>query len=182
LCKKTKRGGQCEAQSADFLCVPLENWSTLCYHTVGAFDCGRKIMGHVYADITLENCGDADLAQQGDIPPENVRKMKVNAMVDSGAMTLTINEEIAHQLGLRVRKRQEVVLADGSFRRCDYAGPVYVHFENRLACCLALVLPGADEVLLGVIPLEEMDVIIDPITQKLAVHPERPLMAQMKIK
>jgi hypothetical protein len=73
-------------------------------------------------------------------------------------------------------------LADGSFRKCDYAGPVFIHFENRIANCLALILPGADEVLLGVIPLEEMDVIIDPITQTLAVHPERPLMAQMKVK
>jgi hypothetical protein len=44
------------------------------------------------------------------------------------------------------------------------------------------VLPGADEILLGVIPLEEMDVIIDPVTQKLAVHPDRPLLAGMKVK
>jgi len=139
-------------------------------------------MGHVYADITLQNSVDAILAQQGDIPSENVRQIKVNAMVDSGAMTLTFNEEIAKQLGLRTQKRQEVVLADGSLRRCDYVGPVIIHFENRIACCLALVLPGADEVLLGVIPLEEMDVIIDPMTQKLAVHPDRPHMAQMKVK
>jgi len=139
-------------------------------------------MGHVYADITLENVFDATLAKHGNIPPEHVRRVEVRAMVDSGAMTLTINEDIAKQLGLDVQKRQEVVLADGSFRRCDYSGPVYIHFENRIACCLALVLPGADEVLLGVIPLEEMDVIIDPIDQKLKVHPDRPHMAQMKVK
>jgi clan AA aspartic protease len=139
-------------------------------------------MGHVYANITLENVLDATLAKHGNIPPENARRMEVRAMVDSGAMTLTINENIARQLGLEVRKQQEVVLADGSFRRCDYAGPVFIHFENRIACCLALILPGADEVLLGVIPLEEMDVIIDPIDQKLKVHPDRPLMAQMKVK
>ena len=139
-------------------------------------------MGHVYADITLLNAIDVGLAQRGDIPSESIRKMEVKAMVDSGAMTLTINEEIARQLGLEVKKRQEVVLADGSLRRCDYVGPVDIHFENRLACCPALVLPGADEVLLGVIPLEEMDVIIDPMTQKLAVHPDRPHMAQMKVK
>jgi len=139
-------------------------------------------MGHVYADITLLNAVDVVLAQQGDIPLESVRKMEVNAMVNSGAMTLTINEEIARQLGLRVQKQQEVVLADGSFRRCDYVGPIHIHFENRFAGGNALVLPGADEVLLGVIPLEEMDVIIDPIAQKLAVHPDRPHMAQMKVK
>ena len=139
-------------------------------------------MGHVFADITLENVFEATAAQNGLIAEEDVKKLSVKAMVDSGAMTLTINDNLAKQLNLKVQKRQEVVLADGSFRRCDYAGPVYIHFENRLACCLALVLPGADEVLLGVIPLEEMDVIIDPIDQKLKVHPDRPHMAQMKVK
>ena len=139
-------------------------------------------MGHVYADITLQNSVDAILAQQGDIPSENIRQMKVNAMVDSGAMSLTINEGIAKQLGLRVQEQIEVVLADGSYRKCDYVGPVNIRFDNRTACCRALVLPGADEILLGVIPLEEMDVIIDPATQRLAVHPDRPLRAQMKVK
>ena len=139
-------------------------------------------MGHVFADITLENVFEATAAQNGLIAEEDVKKLSVKAMVDSGAMTLTINDNLAKQLNLKVQKRQEVVLADGSFRRCDYAGPVYIHFENRLACCLALVLPSADEVLLGVIPLEEMDVIIDPIDQKLKVHPDRPHMAQMKVK
>jgi len=139
-------------------------------------------MGHVYADITLENCVDAILAQQGDIPLESVRRMGVNAMVDSGAMSLTFNETIAKQLGLRVQEQIEVTLADGSYRKCDYVGPVNVRFANRSACCRALVLPGADEVLLGVMPLEEMDVIIDPVSQQLAVHPDRPHRAQMKVK
>jgi len=139
-------------------------------------------MGHVYADITLLNPFDVIAAQRGYIAEANVKQLTVRAMVDSGAMTLTINEEIAKQLDLPVQKRQEVVLADGSIRRCDYVGPVHIHFENRFAGCHALVLPGADEVLLGVIPLEEMDVIIDPIDQKLKVHPDRPHMAQMKVK
>ena len=139
-------------------------------------------MGHVNADITLLNAVDVVLAKRGDMLQKDVRNVKVNAMVDSGAITLTINEEIAEQLGLEVQQRTEVVLADGSHRECDYVGPVHIYFENRIASCLALVLPGADEILLGVIPLEEMDVIIDPMTQKLAVHPDRPLMAQMKVK
>jgi clan AA aspartic protease len=117
-------------------------------------------MGHVYANITLLNSFDAISAQDGDIPFESVRKMEVRAMVDSGAMSLTISAEIAKQLGLKIREQIEVVLADGSCRKCDYAGPVDIRFENRFAGCYALVLPGADAVLLGVIPLEEMDVIL----------------------
>jgi clan AA aspartic protease len=142
----------------------------------------RKNVGHVYADITLENVFDVGLARRGDIPNENVRRMKVNALVDSGATMLIINEEIAKKLDLEVVKQTDVTLADGSLRKCDFVGPVNIHFENRLAGCYALVMPDADEVLLGVIPIEEMDVIIDPNTQKLAVHPDRPLMAGMKVK
>ena len=139
-------------------------------------------MGHVYADIVLENTLDIGFADEGYIPHEKVRRMKVNALVDSGARTLTINEEIAQRLGLKVRKQVDVTLADGSCRKCDFVGPVNVHFENRLSGCHALVLPGADEILLGVIPLEEMDVIIDPFSEKLVVHPDRPYHAGMKVK
>ena len=139
-------------------------------------------MGHVYADITLLNSFEVTAAKKGLMTEGDVKQLTVSAMVDSGAMTLTINEKIAKQLDLEVQRQQEVVLADGSLRRCDYVGPVNIHFENRFACCPALVLPGSDEVLLGVIPLEEMDVIIDPMTQKLAVHPDRPHRAQMKVK
>ena len=139
-------------------------------------------MGHVYADITLLNTFEVSAAKRGLIAEEDVKTLTAKALVDSGAMTLTINEAIAKQLDLEVQKRIEVTLADGSFRKCDIVGPVNIHFENRTACCRALVLPGADEVLLGVIPLEEMDVIIDPIDQKLKVHPDRPHMAQMKVK
>ena len=139
-------------------------------------------MGHVYANITLLNSVDALLAESGDIPFENVRKTEVKALVDSGAMTLTINEAISRQLALKVREQIEVTLADGSYRKCDIVGPVDIRFANRSAVCRALVLPGADEILLGVIPLEEMDVMIDPVSQQLVVHPDRPHRAQMKVK
>ena len=48
--------------------------------------------------------------------------------------------------------------------------------------CNALVLPGNNEVLLGAIPMEDMDVIIDPKKQTLEVNPEHPYFAQMKLK
>ena len=139
-------------------------------------------MGHVYANITLSNSVDAVLAKRGKLPNEGVRKVEVKALIDSGARTLTINEEIARTLDLEVRDRVDVMLADGSYRKCDYVGPVDIRFENRTASCRALVLPGADEILLGVLPLEEMDVIIDPLAEQLVVHPDRPDCAQMKVK
>ena len=139
-------------------------------------------MGLVYADITLVNSVDHVLAQEGSIPLENVRKMDVKALVDSGAITLTISDAIATQLNLKVQERIDVVLADGSHSKRDVVGPVDIRFKNRSTTCRALVLPQADEVLLGAIPLEGMDVIIDPLAEQLIVHPDRPYMAQMKVK
>ena len=139
-------------------------------------------MGIVYADITIENSVDAGLARQGDMPKENVRKMNIKSLVDTGALTLTINEEIASQLGLNVMDQTDVALADGTVRKCDFVGPVEIRFENRIASCPALVLPGADEVLLGAIPLEFMDVMIDPRLHRLVVHPLRPHTALLKCK
>ena len=139
-------------------------------------------MGHVYAHITLSNSFEVIAAKKGLIAECDVKKVTVNALIDSGAMTLTINEEIAEQLGLEVLEQTMVTLANGSRCKCDYAGPVHIYFENRTACCRAFVLPDADEVLLGVIPLEEMDVIIDPTIQQLVVHPDRPHGALWKLK
>jgi len=139
-------------------------------------------MGHVYADITIANSFDIVAAKKGLVAEGDVKKMSVKALVDTGAMTLIINDEIASQLDLEVNDRVTVELADGSRCKRDLVGPVNIYFKNRQTSCLALVIPGANEVLLGVIPIEGMDVIIDPTLQQLALPPERPYLAGMKAK
>ena len=139
-------------------------------------------MGFVYADITLLNSYEVTASQKGLIAKDDVKKCSVNALVDSGAVSLVINDSIAHQLDLQVQEQVDVELADGTHDKCDLVGPVEVRFKNRSTSCRALVLPGADEVLLGVIPLEAMDVMIDPCSQQLVVHPDRPYLAGMKCK
>jgi len=139
-------------------------------------------MGLVYADITLLNSFDITAAKKGLIAEGDVKKLEVRALVDSGAITLTINDAIARQLDLEIEDSINVELADGTHSKRDLVGPVRIHFKNRMISCSALVLPGANEVLLGAIPMEAMDVIIDPLAQQLMVHPERPYFAQMKVK
>jgi clan AA aspartic protease len=139
-------------------------------------------MGYVYADITLANATDAGMARRGKLKDKDVRQMTVSALVDSGAYLLTINESIKRQLDLDVWETREVELANGSHHVCEMVGPVDLHFENRSTTCRALVLPGANEVLMGSIPLEDLDVLIDPKAQKLIVHPDRPYIAGTKVK
>ena len=139
-------------------------------------------MGLVYADITLANGTDVDLAQTGRMGRDNVRKMDVTALVDSGAYLLTIGESMKTQLGLNVKETREIELANGARSECEIVGPVDLYFKNRSTTCRALVLPGATEVLLGAIPLEDLDVLIDPKSQQLIVNPARPYLAGTKVK
>ncbi len=139
-------------------------------------------MGLVYADITITNSLDEGLARRGDLAGEKVRKVNVRALVDSGAYMLCINENIKAQLGLEKIDEMLAEMANGKLETVEIAGPVEVRFENRSTSCRAAVLPGESEVLMGSIPLEDMDVVILPKEQKLIVNPETPYIAKKKIK
>jgi len=128
-------------------------------------------MGMVYENITLKNATDVGNFDRGDIKEGEVRQMKVLAMVDTGAWTLIINEDMQQELGLGVKGERSVTLADSGTQICKVTEPVYIHWKDRSAVTRAAVLPGLEEVLLGAIPLEEMDVMVDPKRQQLVgVH------------
>ena len=139
-------------------------------------------MGLVYANITLINGGDLEMAQRHIIGEEEVKKMDVNMMVDSGAYMMAINESIQAQLELRFIEKRKAILADGSVQEYDVVGPIHVKFQNRTAICSAMVLKGDSEPLLGAIPMEEMDVMIHPRRQELIVNPDHPYYAQLSLK
>jgi clan AA aspartic protease len=139
-------------------------------------------MGEIYVDIMLCNGADFIATKMGTLPVEQMRKMDVHALVDSGATTLVINEEIKNQLGLVLLETKEIRLADGSIENYEFVGPVEVRFKNRRSLCQAIVLPHADDILLGAIPMEDMDVMIDVKNQKLILPPERPYIAGAKVK
>ena len=128
-------------------------------------------MSVVYTEITLKNAVDVDKLDEGIITEQEIRQITVNALVDTGAWTLVINEDTREKLGLRSRKCASGTLADGTKRNYDLAGPVEVIWKNRSANCDALVVPGANETLLGAIPLEAMDLMVHPRTEEVVgVH------------
>lgn len=118
-------------------------------------------MGLTYASIRVEN-------------PFNHRGFDTSALVDSGAVFLTIPEHMALQLGFDLAEVsvREVVLADGSRKSVPMIGPLRVHFSNRFCDLSALVL--GDEPLLGAVPMEMMDLVLHPATQTLSVNPASP--------
>lgn len=139
-------------------------------------------MGLVHAPIELLNVKDLMAYRDGELEEEEVRKVEVEALVDSGAFMLVINDAIRIQLGLQSIGHEAAILADGSQRTLEVVGPVEVRFKNRRTTVDALVVPGKAEVLLGAIPLEGMDVVIDPIRRELILPPDRPYVAQTVLK
>jgi clan AA aspartic protease len=123
-------------------------------------------MGTTYETITLKNEGDVINAERGLIKESEIRQITLRVVADTGADTLVINEEVRAALGLRVRGPADAWLADGNKSGCQITETVAVHWKDRSMTCQPRVLPNAQDVLLGAIPLENMDLIVDPIDQR----------------
>jgi clan AA aspartic protease len=139
-------------------------------------------MGQVFADIEIINAEDLGMVRRGYMDPDEVKRLRVNILVDSGANMLCINENIQEILQLAVVERKSFQMANGQYVECDVVAPVELKFKNRHSYCSAIVLPGDSEPLLGMIPLEEMDVLIDPVRQQLIVNPAHPDQAMLRLK
>lgn len=139
-------------------------------------------MGLIYAEIELINAGDLELVKRNFMDADEIKRIRIDMLVDTGAYNLCINEEIQAQLQLSFVEKRSAYTADNRLIEMDVVGPVFVKFKNRTTSCLAMVLPGNSEPLLGAIPLEDMDVIIHPLRQELIVHPDHPYQAVMTLK
>lgn len=120
-------------------------------------------MGLVNGVVTLRNPRRTDL-----------KEVEVVALADSGSVHLCITEHVRIQLELEMIDQKEVTL-DGSQRLVPYVGPVELRFKNRVGFAGALVM--GDQVLLGAIPMEDMDLVIVPRTRTIDVNPESPNIA-----
>jgi len=124
-------------------------------------------MGMVHAEITLKNVRDDANAEMGVIKADDVRTATVTAVVDTGAMSLVITEDLREKLGLKVRREKIVKTANGQRVTGKVTDEVEVQWKNREWTVHALVIPGAEDILLGAIPLEGLDLMVNPVTQEL---------------
>jgi len=121
-------------------------------------------MGIARAKIKLENPKRSGL-----------KAIEADALVDTGSLFLCLPEEIRLQLKLEATSEKEVTTADGQRRLCPYVGPVRVQFGNR-ECYVGAVILG-DEVLLGAVPMEDMDLVVVPSARKVVPNPLHPNFA-----
>jgi hypothetical protein len=134
-------------------------------------------MGTVYEEITLKNVGDVFRVRDGRLKESEVRQTTVQALVDTGAWTLFINDTLRQQLGLGIKGSSEVVLANDTVELCPMTEPVEVRWKDRFMTCEALVFPGNGVPLFGAIPMEAMDLIVDPRNERVVGrHGDKALM------
>jgi clan AA aspartic protease len=120
-------------------------------------------MGHFTQQITLKNARDVGNALDGFIKEQDVRQVTIEAVVDTGASTMVITEDVWQKLGLAIDQQSYANIANGTRQMCQRTEAVAIHWKNRSTQCSAVVIPGAKKNLLGAIPLEGMDLMVDPV-------------------
>ena len=138
-------------------------------------------MGRVMTKVKLTNALDAEKAREGLVSPDEVRGVEVEALVDTGATMLALPADVAAKLGLRERGRRRVRHADGRVADVPWVGPVTVEILAREMSCDAVVEVAGTTPLIGQIPLEALDLVVDPRTRDVSVNPASPDMPMMDL-
>jgi clan AA aspartic protease len=106
---------------------------------------------------------------------DSLAPIEVTALADTGALFLCIPQHVATQLQLKETSRKEITTADGKRQLCPYVGPIHIRFGNR-ECYVGAVVLG-DEVLLGAVPMEDMDLVVIPSDRTVVANPLNPNFA-----
>jgi len=129
----------------------------------------RTTVGMIEANIQLSNPSKPEL-----------KALTIHAMVDAGAMTICIPQHVAVQLQLPEIEKREVTTADERSHVVPYVGPIQIKFENRTCFTGALVI--GDAVLLGAVPMEDMDRVVSPSGGTITVNPRSPNIPSALVK
>jgi clan AA aspartic protease len=133
-------------------------------------------MSITYTEITLENMEDRIMAKLGYIKPSEARQLTVRAMVDTGSTDLVISEATRQRLGLEIVRSERLELADNRYEVFPVTESVRICWKDRDTSLAAVVVPGDGETLLGALPMEAMDLTVNPLRQEVVgAHGDRPL-------
>lgn len=134
-------------------------------------------MGAVVASMELENAVDRGMSAQGLRDESTVRRTRVDGIVDTGAVTLVLPQNVVERLGLATQRTVIVTCADERKEERPVAGPVTVRTGDRFMSTDAIVGPPLSEPLIGQVILEVLDLIADRAKQALYPRvPDYPLL------
>ena len=137
---------------------------------------GENDVGKVVVEIELVNAVDEANLLQGNLSPGKVRKVRIQAIVDTGSTALSVPEDLIKKLGLPVLSQVISKYADGRREPRNVYGPALIRLMNRQEVVSVLSGHPAQPALLGQIPLEGLDLLVDCKRQRLIVNPESPDM------
>lgn len=138
-------------------------------------------MGEVKERFRLTNFSDVCLVKGGYLPAAGVRSKDVDLIVDTGATMVVLAEEVAEALGLEKETEVYMRLADNSLRQCFKAKGLLVQYDGRESLTDCLIGEKGIESLLGQIPLEEMDLIVDCNNKRVMANPTSPQKPVLKV-
>jgi predicted aspartyl protease len=131
-----------------------------------------QTMGRVLAEATIENPEDAWEVQRGLRPAEEARRLTIpNALVDTGASQLSMPTSLIRQLGLNQIGMKKVTSSTGPVRATLY-GLVRLTVMGRDCRVDVLEVPDGVPVLIGQVPLELLDLVVNPCNHTLGGNPE----------
>jgi len=137
-------------------------------------------MGEIRVAVVLTNAVDDELAWDGRIDRADVRRLEVEGVVDTGAVTVVLPARVVEQLGVRIRGQRVAQYADGRQEEVGITGPVLFEILGRNTMEEALVL--GDEVLIGQTILEKLDLLADCTRRRLVPNPEHPDQPVLNVK
>lgn len=133
---------------------------------------GGSGVGEIRAQVKLTNAVDEALVRRGALRPDQVRRVEVEGVVDTGAVRSVLPIHIVQQLGLQIRGQRMAQYADGREESVGVTEPVIFECLTRDTMEEALVL--GNEVLIGQTVLEKLDLLADCAGRRLIPHPDRP--------
>jgi len=137
-------------------------------------------MGEVRTEVNLTNAIDEGLVRRGQLAPEQVRRYKADALIDTGAVRMVVPPHVVQALGLAITGQRVAEYADGRKDAVGITEAIDVDINGRSTLDEALVL--GDEVIIGQTVLEKLDLWVDCTNQRLIPNPAHPDQPVSKVK
>jgi predicted aspartyl protease len=137
-------------------------------------------MGEVRAHVRLTNAIDETLARRGQAPPEGVRSIEADALIDTGSLRCVLPPQVVARLGLQIVGQRVAQDADGRLDPVGLTEPFIASVLGRDEIETAMVL--GDEVIIGQTALEKLDLVVDCAGQRLIPNPAHPDQPVSKVK
>lgn len=128
-------------------------------------------VGRVIVSVAVENYADRLRCERGEIPADEIRRLDVQALVDTGATFFCLPDSVIAQLGLPFVRTRETRTVSGRLTLPIYAAS-RIEVLGRSCVAEVLGLPNGRQALLGQIPLETLDWWVDTTNQRLVGNPE----------